>query len=49
MHSHPYNAQASDQDMKNLKIKTGTVYHRDSKVLFSTIVKIHVLGIMNIK
>ena len=34
MHSHPYNAQASDQDMKNLKIKTGTVYHRDSKVLF---------------
>ena len=29
-----YNAQASDQDMKNLKIKTGTVYHRDSKVLF---------------
>ena len=34
MHSHPYNAQASDQDMKNLKIKTGAVYHRDSKVLF---------------
>lgn len=32
MHSHPYNAQASDQDMKNLKIKTGTVYHRDSKI-----------------
>ena len=34
MHSHPYNAHASGQDMKNLKIKTGTVYHRDSKVLF---------------
>lgn len=34
MHSHPYNTQASDQDMKNLKIKTGAVYHRDSKVLF---------------
>ena len=34
MHSHPYNAQASAQDMKKLKIKTGAVYHRDSKVLF---------------
>jgi RHS repeat-associated core domain protein len=34
MHSHPYNAHASGQDMKNLKIKTGAVYHRDSKVLF---------------
>ena len=34
MHSHPYNAQASDHDMKILKIKTGAVYHRDSKVLF---------------
>lgn len=34
MHSHPYNAKASDQDMKNLKIKTGAIYHRDSQTLF---------------
>lgn len=34
MHSHPYNTKASDQDMKNLKVKTGTIYHRDSQTLF---------------
>ena len=35
--------------MKNLKIKTGAAYHRIVKYYSSTIVKIHVLGIMNIK
>ena len=34
MHSHPYNDKASDQDMNNLKVGIGAVYHRDSKVLF---------------
>ena len=34
MHSHPYNDKASGQDMNNLKVGIGAVYHRDSKVLF---------------
>ena len=33
-HSHPYNNVAADHDMENLKIKVGTIYHKDSKTLF---------------
>ncbi|WP_217928784.1 DUF6443 domain-containing protein [Bacteroides caecimuris] len=34
LHSHPYNQQASDNDMKVLKIGKGAIYHKDSKTLF---------------
>ena len=34
MHSHPYNDKASGQDMNNLNVGIGAIYHRDSKVLF---------------
>lgn len=35
LHSHPYNDKASGQDMRILKIKTGTIYHKDSQTLFN--------------
>ncbi len=33
LHSHPYNAYASDRDREILKIETGVIYHKDSKTL----------------
>ena len=43
LHSHPYNQQASDNDMEVLKIGKGAIYHKDSKTLFFIMNRIIIL------